>query len=99
MKHLREGEDVAEAGWMVEPYADAIITTGTRTGVAAPLEKVKKLRDAVQVPIGLASGVSAENVEIFNELGVNVYIVNSSISTDSRLDKNKTAELRKNIPR
>jgi hypothetical protein len=47
-------------------WVDGLIVTGARTGAPADVEKVKRVRTVVHdYPLGLASGVSANNIRTF----------------------------------
>ena len=62
-------------------YCDVVVTSGTGTGVAAVASKPLALRTlAPEVPLALGSGVSAENVGEYTEVGVDVFLVASSIA-------------------
>lgn len=63
------------------PWMDVITSSGPKTGVAAPTEKAKALREgAGEHPIALASGISPENIEGFLPY-VDAYLVASEIET------------------
>ncbi len=84
---------------LAEPYTDTIVTSGEATGVAADIDKIRIMRTETKLPLGLASGVSADNVESFLQEGVDFFIVNTSISNDNgRLDPGKVRALRAKIP-
>lgn len=92
-------KDPAKVARMANGFADALVTSGSMTGVPADPERVQLLRDATTMPLGLASGVSVENVKRYLDVGVDFFIVNTSISTEHRLDPKKVAALRAVIPR
>lgn len=79
-------------------YLDIITTSGSSTGVSADAEKVKKIKNmAGSHPVGLASGVTAQNIHEYIE-NTDISIVASGISHDYRnLDPDKVAELAKKI--
>jgi len=57
---------LAEQAKDAEEYlADGIILTGTRTGSAPLVEEVKQVRESVEIPIFIGSGLAAENVRQF----------------------------------
>lgn len=63
------------------PWMDVITSSGPGTGVAASVEKVMALRSGAGAhPLGLASGVSPENIARFLPY-VNAYLVASEIET------------------
>ncbi len=97
-KYQPPAKNLAKVARLIEPYADAIITSGKKTGEPASNNKVKALRDAVKCPIGLASGITVENVEEYITLGVDLFIVNSSLNNEKgRLDLDKINALREKI--
>jgi predicted TIM-barrel enzyme len=99
-KYQKRVHDPGAVAKLAEPYADVIITSGNKTGVPANIEKVNEMRNAVKCPLGLASGISMDNVEQFVDMGVNVFIVNTSISNDKtwNIDSKKVRALRAKIP-
>jgi len=57
---------LAEQAEDAEEYlADGIILTGTRTGSAPLLEEVKQVRESVEIPIFIGSGLTTKNVRRF----------------------------------
>jgi hypothetical protein len=64
------------------PWMDVITSSGRGTGYAAPIEKVKALREgAGDHPMALSSGVSPENIHGFLPY-VDAYLVASEIETE-----------------
>ena len=53
-------QDLAERGG-----ADAVIVSGPRSPVPPPFERVKKVRDAIDKPVLIGSGISLSNVKRF----------------------------------
>ena len=64
--------------------ADAIIVTGAETGAAADPERLRKLRDAVDAPLLLGSGLTAQNAHQFAD--ADGAIVGTSIQRDGFVD-------------
>jgi len=61
--------------------ADVVVTSGDATGEPAPPEKLEKMREALgDHALGLASGVTADNVTLYP--AVNAFLVASSILQD-----------------
>jgi membrane complex biogenesis BtpA family protein len=60
--------------------ADAVIVTGTATGRAADPAEVRAVREAVQLPVLVGSGISADNIEAFAD--ADAYIVGSWLKKD-----------------
>lgn len=79
-------------------YLDVITTSGSATWVSADAQKVKNIKQlAGSHPVGLASGVTAQNIHEYIH-NTDVSIVASGISHDYRnLDPQKIAELAKII--
>jgi uncharacterized protein len=64
-----------------QEWVDVITTSGQGTGQAAEVDKVQVMRSTgVTHPIGLASGITPENVDTFLPF-VDVYLVASGIET------------------
>lgn len=66
---------------LLEPVLDVITTSGTGTGQAPSVEKLRAMRAAATKPIAIASGVSAENIGQYQGLADEV-LVASSIETE-----------------
>lgn len=100
-KYQAPVKDYALVTSLAAPHADVLITSGERTGAAADLDKVRIMRAATKGPLGLASGVSADNVQQYLDLDVDLFIVNTRISNPETkgLDPAKVEALRKKIPR
>lgn len=107
MKYKPQPKSLARVAQLLEPHADIIVTSGKKTDEPPTIEKMRELRKAVSCPIGIVSGIDADNVQSFLAEGVNCFIVWSSISQKERLegevvevlDPPKVAALRKKIPK
>lgn len=99
-KGQRRVHDVAEVAAAAIPYMDVITTSGNGTGIAASLEKIRMMKEAVgDHPVALASGVTSDNVEDYLPY-VDVFMVASGISKDFHtLDPEKVARLAEVIRR
>lgn len=77
-------------------YVDGIILTGPKTGVAADPDKAARVKKVVHdYPVGLASGVSAENIKPFLPY-IDFVLVNTSIAdANHRIIPDKIKALRK----
>jgi predicted TIM-barrel enzyme len=77
---------------------DVVTTSGPGTGVAASLEKISTMKSYLGgEPLGLASGISLENVEGYLPY-VNAYLVGTGIeSSFGVLDEIKVKDLRQAI--
>lgn len=94
-KYQRPVADVKTAAQRAMNFVDVITTTGEATGVAAEYTKVAMMREASGThPLSLASGVSTENIRNYKDLGVDCFIVNTSISSShTELDPDKVSRL------
>lgn len=79
-------------------YLDVITTSWAGTGISADSEKIKTIKKlAGDYPVGLASGISAENIHEYIP-HTDISIVATAISNDYRnLNPQKVAELAKKI--
>lgn len=50
------------ARWAERQGADAVIVTGTASGVETPLDDLKKVKKGISIPVVAGSGVTAENI-------------------------------------
>lgn len=77
-------------------WVEGVILTGPKTGVPSDPDRPKSVRQVIgQYPMGLASGVSAENFPGFRPY-VDFCLVNTSISdANHRILRDKVAELRR----
>lgn len=77
-------------------WVEGVILTGPRTGVPSDPERPRRVRQVIgSYPMGLASGVSAENFPLFRDY-VDFCLVNTSISDAShRILVEKVKELRR----
>ncbi len=99
-KYQAPVKDFALVAKLAAKHCDVVMTSGAKTGSAPDVDKVRIMAQAAApTPLGLASGVSAENVAGFIEAGAKVFFVNTSISTGGRLDPEKVRALREAIPR
>jgi uncharacterized protein len=63
-KYQEEIKDVARVAKLAVPFVDIITTSGPGTGKAAPLSKIRAMREAIDDhPLAIASGITLENVE------------------------------------
>lgn len=71
--------------------ADAIIVTGAETGAAADPARLRTLRDAIDAPLLLGSGLTAQNADQFAD--ADGAIVGTSIQLDGSVDAALVAEV------
>ncbi len=76
-------------------FMDVVTTSGPGTGVAADPQKIASFRSALgDVPLAIASGISAENVHIFRD--ADCFLVASSINRTGdffEIDENRLNRL------
>lgn len=96
-KYRDEGsvKNVAGIAEAALPYMDVVTTSGPGTGHAADIGKIKKMSRSIGANnLGLANGLSADNLPGFSE-HVKHLIISSSISDGSgELDLDKMQEFR-----
>ncbi len=75
-------------------FVDGVIITGPKTGVPCPPENVKRVREVIgNYPLGLASGVSADNVrEVLPYIDF-ALVASSLQNSDKRIVKEKVSDL------
>ena len=93
-KYQRQVQAPADAARIATNYMDVVTTSGSGTGTAAPVEKVKQMKLGVgNRPLAIASGITAENVDQFLPW-VDVFIVATGISHSFyELDAKKVRQL------
>ncbi len=89
--------DLVERG-----LADGVLVTGSRTGMAASLEKVQEaVKAAGRVPVWVASGVTAGNATEYLEAGARGLIVGTSIKrgghAEAAVDRSRARELARRV--
>jgi hypothetical protein len=89
--------DLVERG-----LADGVLVTGSRTGMAASLEKVREAVEAAgRVPVWVASGVAADNATEYLEAGARGLIVGTSIKrgghAEAAVDRLRARELARRV--
>lgn len=74
-------EDLGVAAEIASRYMDVVTTTGTGTGSAPDVEKIQIMKAAIgDHPLGIASGISPENVHQFREIA-DAFLVATSLLT------------------
>lgn len=76
---LQSAKDLRQRG-----LADALIVTGAETGAAPEAGRLGALRAAVEAPLLIGSGLTAENAELFGD--ADGAIVGTAIKRDARVD-------------
>jgi len=67
---------------LVQSFCDVLVTSGSATGIGAPIEKVQALREVLgpEKRLGLASGVTPENIGQYMAAGATDFLVATSIN-------------------
>ncbi len=76
--------DLAAVAKAVAPFVDVVTTSGDTTGSPPSVEKIRIIREAIgpKKPLAIASGLSAENVKPFVDLGGPLACLAASSITD-----------------
>lgn len=64
-KYQRNVEDLEAACRVAARYMDVVTTSGPGTGQAAEVEKIRRMKLALEIPLAIASGITTENVSEF----------------------------------
>jgi len=83
VKHATPMGEVSVHDLRERGLADAIIVTGTATGAAADPSRLREVRAAVDAPLLLGSGLTADNAHLFEADGA---IVGTSLKMGGRVD-------------
>ncbi|MEA4910945.1 hypothetical protein SDC9_08040 [bioreactor metagenome] len=75
------GEELKVLSKLAEKYCDVPTTSGSATGVAAPIEKVKEIRSYLnsETRLGIASGADIQNVRPLIDAGATDFLVATSL--------------------
>lgn len=97
-KYQTQPEDLQQATALACQYMDVVTTSGDATGLAAPLQKITLMKEALgETPLAVASGITVENVEGYLPY-VDYFLVATGISRSfHELDPELTAELGRRI--
>ena len=91
VKHATPMGQVSARDLRLRGLADAIIITGRETGAVADPGMIRELREDVDAPLLVGSGLSAENTSRFAD--ADGAIVGTSIKTDGRVDRARVEAL------
>jgi membrane complex biogenesis BtpA family protein len=91
VKHATPMGEVSARDLRLRGLADAIIITGRETGAVADPDQIRELRENVDAPLLVGSGLSAENASQFAD--ADGAIVGTSIKTDGRVDRARVEAL------
>lgn len=90
-KYQRNVEDLETAAQYATRYMDVVTTSGRGTGIAADVEKIKRMKKALctdefeDYPLAVASGITPENVEHYLPY-VDAYLVATGICQNQGTD-------------
>lgn len=85
VKHATPLGEVSAKDLRLRGLADALIVSGAETGAPADPSRLRTLRDAVDAPLLVGSGLTAENAAEFAD--ADGAIVGTSIKTNGRVDQ------------
>lgn len=78
-KHQRPRGTLSYEVQLVEPSVDVLVTSGPATGEPPTIEKIRQLRSYASKPIGIASGMTPDNVAEFVPL-TDYFLVATGVS-------------------
>lgn len=89
VKHATPMGEVSAKDLRLRGLADALIVTGAETGAAADPSRLRSLREQVDAPLLLGSGLTAENASSFAD--ADGAIVGTSLKRDGVVDAGRVA--------
>lgn len=97
-KYQRPVRDFAGAARLATGYMDVVTTSGSGTGQAAPVEKIRTMKQAIgDFPLAIASGITPENVQEYLEYADCFLVATGIASSSSELDPERVCALVDNI--
>ena len=79
-KYQRPVQELARAARLAAGYMDVVTTSGPGTGLAAPIEKIRAMKQALgEHPLAIASGITPGNVHDYLDLA-DCFLVATGIS-------------------
>ena len=91
VKHATPMGELSAKDLRLRGLADAIIVTGSETGAAADPSRLREVREAVDAPLLVGSGVTEANARHFDE--ADGAIVGTSIKTNGVVDAERVEAL------
>ncbi|MCR5164173.1 MAG: hypothetical protein K6C40_09170 [Thermoguttaceae bacterium] len=80
-------EDLPTVARIAARYTDVVVTSGSGTGQAADLRKIRLMKDALgDFPLGIASGITSENVDEYLPF-TNAFLVSTGICVNEGQDE------------
>lgn len=74
------------ARWAERQGADAVIVTGTASGVETPLDDLQKVKKSISIPVVAGSGVTAENMAQQREIA-DVMIIGTTLRPGGKMSE------------
>ncbi len=75
---------IAETAKAAEFFlSDGVIVTGTATGEEASVEEVRKVKEAVKIPVIIGSGINTNNIQKYWDLA-DAFVVGSSFKDEGK---------------
>lgn len=91
VKHATPMGEVSAKDLRLRGLADALIVTGAETGAAADPSRLRSLREQVDAPLLLGSGLTAENASSFAD--ADGAIVGTSLKRDGVVDAGRVRDV------
>lgn len=93
-KYQRPVRDYAGAARFAAQYMDVVTTSGPGTGQAAPVEKIRTIKQAIgDFPLAIASGITPENVQEYLEHADCFLVATGIASSFNELDPERVRAL------
>jgi predicted TIM-barrel enzyme len=83
---IQAARDLRERG-----FADAVIVSGRETGAEVDERRLRDVRNAIDAPLLIGSGLTAENAARFYE--ADGAIVGTSLKSDGVIDRSRVEQL------
>jgi len=91
VKHATPLGEASAKDLRLRGLADALIVTGAETGAAADPSRLRELRESIDAPLLLGSGLTAENAGQFAD--ADGAIAGTSLKHDGRVDRTRVTAL------
>lgn len=72
------------AKWAAKQGADAVIVTGTASGVETPVDDLKQVKNSVSVPVAVGSGITVKNIAQQMETA-DILIIGTTLRKDGKM--------------
>ncbi len=74
------------ARWAERQGADAVIVTGTASGVETPLDDLKNVKKSISIPVAVGSGITEENIAVQKETA-DIMIVGTTLRKGGKMSE------------